>query len=121
MTYTLGTNCNLILTHANVNSGNPYGFLITEEKAGLPVVSVQRELDSDGDITIKIYVSILLADNARNPDGSVHSDSRADMYARAIDFLARADGITLESFFGVFSDIGALGIAATEVHTPNFS
>ncbi|NPV87276.1 MAG: hypothetical protein HPY45_14855 [Anaerolineae bacterium] len=117
MTYSLNQNCHITLTHPNVNSGDPYGFILhSEDRDRGPAVSIQRTTSADGDITIKIFFSVLLADQLINPDGSEHTDTRAEMYSKILEYLAQTSGLELETSAGVFSNVGASGHSATEIH-----
>ena len=69
-----------------------------------------------GNINVRIYFTVLLADNLVNPDGSTHTDTRADMYSKIPAYLAQTSGLIVTTEIGVFSSIGALGHSATEVH-----
>lgn len=115
MSPTLGIDSSIILTHPAVNSGAAYGFLLKDD---IPGVSIQRETSSNGVVQIRIFFTVLLADNAKNPNGSKHTPSKAQDYARMIDYLTRPSGITLTCAIGVFSDVGAIGLCATEIHYP---
>ncbi len=116
-TYTIGQNCHIRLSHIDINGGVPYGFVLDpENKVDGPPVTVQREIDSDGNVVIKVYFNILLADLIINPDGSNHVDSKAVMYAMLTDFLEKEDGLSLDSVAGTYVNIGASGHCATEYH-----
>jgi len=116
-TPTINTDCTIRLTHTEVNSGEPYGFILDPENrhAGAPV-SIQRQVDSDGNVTIRVYFNVLLADDLLNPDGSQHSQDRAAMYAALTAYLAQSQGLTLDTVIGSFASIGAGGHCATEYH-----
>lgn len=117
MSYTVGVNCHMKLTHSSINGGAAYGFVLRGESKDLgPDVSIQREVSSDGAVTVKVFFDVLLADDLRNPDGSDHSDSRAGMYAMLISYLAQLDGITLELGVGTLGNLGGTGHVATESH-----
>ena len=114
---TLNTDCHIILTHPDVNAGSSFGFildLINKQKGQF--VSVQREIDSDGTNTIRIFFNVLLADNLIDPDGGQHSDNKDTMYAKIVDYLSKLDGITINTPIGIFSNVGALGHSSTEQH-----
>lgn len=116
-TYTIGTNCQITLQHAAVNGGAPYGFLITgQDKDFGPAVTAQHERASDGTTKIRVYFTVLLADNLANPDGTLHADSRASMYTMLLAFLQQSAGLTLTTPNTVFPNVGALGHSATESH-----
>ena len=126
MTYTIGGNCHITLSHPNINSGDPFGFILGPatindlfSDAGRrkgPCVSVQRELQENGQINIRIFFAVLMADNLVNPDGSTHQDSRTLMYSNIQNYLSQTAGLIITTQIGVFSAIGALGHSATEMH-----
>ena len=117
MAYVIGTDCHIRLTHADINSGNPYGFILDpQNKTAGPPVTIQREVDSDENTTIKIYFNVLMADDLINPDGSQHAASKSDMYDMLTAYLAKIDGLSLDTVVGTYSDIGASGHCSTEYH-----
>lgn len=119
---TIGQDCDVILIHPDVNSGDPYGFVLTPTPNDTPsAVSIQREIDEDGVINIYLFFSIILADNLHNPDGSEHADSRATMYTFLLNYLSKTSGITVGTVMGSWLGIGPLGHSATEMHLPNAS
>jgi hypothetical protein len=119
---TLGKDCHVILTHPLVNSGQPCGFVLEEvdHQRGAPF-TMQREVDSDGKVYVRLFFDVLLADNLLNPDGSRHARSRAELYTLLTGYLAQREGITVQTGMGVLSNIGALGHCATETHYPGVS
>ena len=87
---TIGTDCDIILVHPSVNDGDPYGFVLAPDQSNRgSSVSVQRELDDEDEIQIYIFFTILLADELRNPDGSMHADTRENMYSMLLLYLAQ--------------------------------
>ena len=119
---TIGEDCDLILIHPDVNSGDPYGFVLTPSPNDTPsAVSIQREITAEGEISIYLFFSIILADNLRNPDGSEHTDGRATMYNFLLNYLSKTSGITIGTVMGNWLGIGPLGHAATEMHLPEAS
>lgn len=113
---TIGTDCHIRLTHADVNGGVPFGFLLDSKDDLGPVVSLQREVDADGEITVRLFFKVLLADDLVNPDGTLHAESKAVMYAALCEYLSQTDGMTVEGSIGVFTNVGAQGHSATELH-----
>jgi hypothetical protein len=113
---TIGTDCHVALTHPKVNSGLAYGFLLDAPDDLGPAVSLQRQVDAAGTITVRIFFKAFLADDMVNPDGTPHSAGKAAMYAMLTQYLAQTDGITVEAAVGVFSNCGAQGHSATEMH-----
>jgi len=120
-TPTIGKDCHMTLTHPSVNGGDPYGFIlqVTDPHFG-PGVTIQQVLTGIV-TTIKLFFHVLLADDLINPDGSVHSDDRATMYAMLKDFLTKLDSVTLTCPIGAYSNIGATGHVATEYHFTDLS
>jgi hypothetical protein len=120
--YTLNVNCDLILNHAGVNAGLDFGFLLQPDSRGNgPIVSVQRETDSDGLSTIKVFFSVRAADRMVDADGSAHEDTRSEMYAMLTAYLSQASGLQMRCGVGTFSGLSALGHVSTEQHFPDYS
>jgi hypothetical protein len=118
----IGEDCDLTLTHPDVNSGVPYGFVLTPDPANkTSAVSIQREISAEGVITVYIFFTLILADFMNNPDGSPHSDSRALMYSMLLNYLSQTSGLTIGTFMGSWLGIGPLGHSATELHLPDAS
>ena len=118
----IGIDCNITLTHADINSGNPFGFLLVAEKPEYgPHVSIQRTVDADGVTTIRCYFTIIAADNIINPNGKHHAETRSQMYAKIIEYLAKVDGVLLNTVNGMYTNLGASGHSATEMHYSNQS
>ena len=118
MSYTIGTDCDVILVHPSVNGGDPYGFIISPDPTVRgSAVSIQKEYDVSTDTTlIYIFFQIMLADDLKNPDGSEHIETRAQMYDILLDFLAQTDQITIDTMIGTFTGIGTVGHTSTELH-----
>ena len=72
-------------------------------------------------ITIRVYFTLILADDLKNHDGSEHADSRACMYARLLEFLEQPDSLAIDTVMGVFSGMVSTGHSATELHQPDVS
>ena len=107
----IGEDCDLIMVHPDVNSGDPYGFVLTLSPNSTPsAVSIQREIDADGVINIYLFFSIILADDLHNPDGSEHADNRATMYNFLLNYLSKTSGITIGTVMGSWLGIGPLAI-----------
>mgnify|MGYP003975816561 CR=1 FL=1 len=119
---TISTDCHITLAHADINGGDPYGFILQRsENENNPPVIIQRKVTSDGEVSINCYFTVLLSDDLINPDGSQHSNTRSAMYALLMDYLAELEGVTLSSPIGSIADIGATGHSATETHFAGFS
>jgi len=117
MTYDIGTDCDLILVHPDVNGGDPYGFVLAPDpsKAG-SAISVQRTLDDNDEVQIYLFATVLLADDLQNPDGSEHADSRQDMYDMLLLYLAEIEDMSVGTFIGTYLGLGQVGHTATELH-----
>lgn len=113
----IGTNCDISLYHPSVNSGDPYGFVLSPDpqKSG-SAFSVQRNLSEDGETYIFLFATILLADDLKNPDGSEHADSKQTMYEMLLDYLSYSDELSVDTFDGTFTGLGQLGHTSTELH-----
>jgi hypothetical protein len=119
---TPGIDCQIALSHPAVNAGQATGFVLEpDEKSQQPVVSIQREVQADGSIRIRVFFNVLMADDLANPDGSPHAQTRAQMYALLLAYLAQTEGLTLQTGMGVISNVGASGHSATELHYNSFS
>ncbi len=120
-----GIDCHIALSHADVNSGEPYGFLLDESKESGPAVSVQREaVKQDNGSYIdsqKYFFTVVLGDRLPNPDNSIRVESGAEMYAALMDFLGRHRDIALLTPSGTFSGLYAAGHYATEIHYPDIT
>jgi hypothetical protein len=114
---TIGTDCDIILVHPDVNGGDPYGFVLAPDQSNRgSSVSVQRELDDEDEIQIYIFFTILLADELRNPDGSMHADTRENMYSMLLLYLAQTTDLSIGMFMGTYLGVGPMGHSATELH-----
>ena len=120
----LGSDCHLILQHPLVNTNLPIGFLLQPDprspNAG-PVVQLQRETASDGSSTSKVYFTVILADNLVNPDGTLHAQTKAQMYSAIVQFLEQVSNILLEFGGGWLTNLAALGHVSTELHYGDYS
>jgi len=118
-TYTLGANCHITIQHDLVNAGAPFGFILNNDAPHAPegpAVSIQKQVDSDGTIITRVFFSLLLSDHIVDPDGSIHPDARAAMYAMLLLFLMKDSHITLTCPAGVISNLCSLGHVSTEYH-----
>ena len=123
-TPTIGLDCHLVLQHPDINTGAALGFLLQPDprnpQAG-PVVQIQRETDSAGASTSKVYFSVILADGLVNPDGTLHSEDRATMYAGLVEYLQKPDSILLGFAGGWITNLEAIGHVSTEMHYGDYS
>ena len=114
----IGTDCDITLTHPSVNGGAPYGFILAlDPSVRGGSISVQRSIDSlTRVISIRLLLTVLLADDLKNPDGSVHGTTRAAMYTNLIAYLATTDGLSVDTVMGTWVGLAPLGFSATELH-----
>jgi hypothetical protein len=120
---TINVDCNIALIHPDVNSGQPYGFLLDDSKDEGPAVSIQREMRRDEDSkpvdTAKYFFTVLIGDGLRNPDGTPHAGSAQEMYTALLDYLSRRDALAIETGRGTFTGLYPAGHFATETHFPH--
>jgi hypothetical protein len=119
----IGQDCHITLTHAVVNGGAAYGFLVLEERKGTRPGGVQitHEVDSGGTTRLWLLFDVLLSDNSINPNGSAHTFSRAQDYAMLLQYLGQQSGLILDTPVGAFLNLGAVGWTADERHLPHSS
>lgn len=129
-TYTLGVNCHVILSHANIDAGEPYGFISPKDgtirEAGAQFIrQVDSESTSYSDITsgTRLWVNfdVICADDLIEPSGEQHAATRMADYAKLVEFLGKASGLQLTTPVGSFANLGALGFSADERHYPAHS
>ncbi len=130
VTYVIGQNCHLMLQHADVDAGAYHGFVCPRDgsvrEGG---VQVNREVVSESTVytntsagtRLWIHFDVICADALSNPDGSEHAETRAEDYARLLEYLAQPAGLQLVTPVGSFSNLGALGFSADERHQPGQS
>ena len=130
MIYILGENCHLILAHAEIDSGAPYGFISpkdhTVREEGAQFI---RQVESDSttytDISsgtrLWINFDVICADDLIEPTGAQHAKSRLQDYAKLLEYLSKPSGIQLTTPVGSFPNLGALGFSADERHYPRHS
>ena len=119
----LGKDCHIKLTHNTVSEGTPCGFLLENggAKSPGPVFSIQRVVDHAGQVSIRVFFDVLAGDDLLNPDGSLHTLGRGEIYQAITAFLTCLDGIAVETPVGIFSNVGAEGHSATEFHYSGLS
>ncbi|MBP8996741.1 MAG: hypothetical protein KBG10_00480 [Anaerolineaceae bacterium] len=130
MTYTLGDNCHIILSHPDIDSGAGYGFVCSKDGSiraeGVQVIRQVESLttvyaEAHASTMLWITFDILCADDLRDPNGAKHPKTRAQDYAKLMQFLLKTEGIILQTPVGAFANLGALGFSADERHHPRFS
>ena len=120
---TIGVDCDVTFTHPDVNDGDPYGFILAYDPSVQgSAISIQRQVDTTTlEVSIRLFLTVVLADDLKNPDGSEHSDSRAFMYLKLLDYLSQTDGLAVNTVMGTFTGIAPVGYSATELHQPEVS
>ena len=115
----LGEDCHITLTHADINGGEPYGFIVNEENGTRPGgVQITHEVDTYGTTRLWLYFDVVLSDNSINPDGSAHTPTRNEDYVMLLQYLGKLDGLILTTPVGSFLNLGAIGWTADERHLP---
>jgi len=119
-TYLIGSNCDITIIHPSVNAGAPFGFVLAQDVSVRGnSLSVERNVDADtGEVSIRIFCTILLADDLKNPDGSKHTDSRSVMYSKLLEYLSYINGFSIGTVIGTFTGVAPTGFSATELHQP---
>lgn len=122
---TPGVNCHIALSHAQINNGVPYGFLLDDSKEAGPAVSIQREAVKQDDGTYidnqKFFFTVILGDRLPNPDNTIHQETAAVMYAALMHYLGWHSGLALLTPTGSFSGLFTSGHYATEIHYPDIT
>jgi hypothetical protein len=102
----VGVNCDMSLFHAEVDAGEPFGFLCEAKVKYGPPVTVHWEVYSDALGALSevrhMWCTILIGDDLVNPDGSKHTETGAQMYAKLIEIAMKHTGI------GVITKVGAM-------------
>lgn len=119
----IGTDCHLTLTHADINNGDAYGFLLDPNSHWPEGIVIKREVYTEEDTPMKVWVycDVLLADGMINPDGSKHEQSREEMYEKLVEYLGQQEGLQFAFALGVITDLGAIEYAASEKHYSGYS
>ncbi len=86
-----------------------------------PVVQLQRETDSEGQSTSKVYFTVILADSLVNPDGTLHDLTRLEMYDLIVEFLQQPSDLLLAYGGGWLTNLQAIGHVSTELHYGDYS
>ena len=119
----IGKDCHLTLSHADLNHGDACGFLLDPGSHWPEGIVIKREVytESDRPMKIWVYFDLLLADGMVNPDGSLHEQTRAEMYTRLVEYLGKQSGLQLGFALGVITDLGAIEYAAAEKHYAGYT
>ena len=113
----LNTNCHIILQHPDVNGGDNCGFILIEKaRQPGPAVTIEQERTTDDESILYASFDVLLADEARTPDGRTCPWTRSEMMTNLYAFLQQEDSITLSCAAGVFTDLSAVGKIAEARH-----
>ncbi len=114
----IGVDCHLTLTHDTVNLGDGYGFILDPASHYPEGIAIKREVFTDTSQPMKVWVyfDVLLADGLLNPDGSLHAQTRMEMYQTLVQYLGKQEGIQLAFGLGAITGLGAIEYAATEKH-----
>lgn len=119
----INQDCSIALIHPDVNNGLPFGFLLDSSNEEGPAVSIQRESQKDENDTVsdtqKYFFTVILADDLRNPDGTIHCDSAVEMYDKLLEFLSKHSLLALMTARGTFTGLYTAGHFATETHFPD--
>ncbi len=119
--FTLGVDCDVRFSHPAVNAGQPYGFLFAYDPSVRGnSLSLQRVVE-EGVITIRLYFTLILADDLKNHDGSAHLQNRAEMYAILLQYLKQTEPVSIDTVMGVFTGLVSSGHSATELHQADVS
>lgn len=122
---TINSDCHLALIHPEVNSGQPFGFLLEDSREEGPALAIQRESHKDDDGNLvdsqKFFFTVLIGDSLRNPDGTYHQECAIEMYTSLLDFLSKHSSLAIETTRGTFSGLFSAGHFATETHFPGVS
>lgn len=114
---TVGTDCHIILTHPDVNGGDPYGFILQDDDKDFgPGVSLQREIDSLGNVSVRLFFNIIFTDSLTAPNGLPYPNTFADAYAKLTEYLSKMENLIVETPIGIYANVGATGHSATELH-----
>ncbi len=139
MTYTIGVDCDLTLSHPLVDGGAEFGFLLYNLAPGQvlpksaygPPIKIHYEAYNDAlgiphDVR-HLWFVIVIANGLLNPDGSPHADSAAVMRAKILELCQYHDSnLTLNTPSGLVTGLNTLdnilidtiypGMETIEVH-----
>jgi len=107
----IGIDCDITLTHASVNNGNPYGFILKPQQGQQRgSVTVQRQPHEE----VRLSATLVFADQLTNPNGSRHAATRNQMYEMYQLFVAQHSAITLETDAGAIANLVPPLLISTE-------
>ena len=113
----IGKDCDICLVHPDVNSGEPFGFILSPNpKSTGPAFSVQRSLNANDETSIYLFATVILADDLKDPDGGEHVESKLTMSAILLEYLDQTENISIDTNDGTYIGLGQGGHTATELH-----
>jgi hypothetical protein len=109
----IGIDCDVALFHAEVNGGEPVGFLLESKDRYGPGVAVHWEayLQPDGCMSDvrHLWFTVQLSDDLLNPDGSRHAAGETEMYTRLVEIVMKHSGIGLITRTGALTGLKSSG------------
>jgi hypothetical protein len=109
----VGANCDIALWHPEVDGGEPVGLLVEPKVKYGPPVTVHWEAYSEADGSISevrhLWFVVLLEERATNPDGSIHAETVAEMYAKLVQIVMKHKGIGLVTRIGSITGLKSSG------------
>jgi hypothetical protein len=125
MTAVIGIDCDVLLSHAQVDGGEPMPCLLDKGRLARGGVSVFRSAYKQADGSFRdsqvITITVLLGDGLVNPDGGTNNGTRVEDYARLFSILRQRSGIQVSTAGGVYGGLFASGHYALEDHTAGIS
>ncbi|KPL91108.1 hypothetical protein [Levilinea saccharolytica] len=125
MMATVGVDCDVALFHAAVQGGEALGLIVEPRPRSGPAISLHFEAypDALGQLQAvqHIWFTVLLADDLRNPDGTPHAVSAAEMRAGLYACLNQHAEIGLVTRLGTFTGLRSSGHILIENVYPGFS
>jgi hypothetical protein len=115
---TIGQDCDILLYHQAVESGNPIGFLLDRSRLYHGSIGVFRSAyrlanGSFGDQQV-VSFTILMGNGLVNPNGSLHIGTTSDQYAVLFQLLNQHSEIGVITPDGIFSGMFSSGNYALE-------
>lgn len=119
----IGSDCNLTLRHAEVNGGEPFGFVLDPNSVYPEGIAIRREVFTELSMPMKlwVYFDVVLADDLINPDGANHTETRTAMYDMLVNYLGKKEDIQVTFGMGAIVGLGAIEYSAIEKHYANYS
>jgi hypothetical protein len=126
----IGEDCHVILSHADIDAGADYGFISPKDDSPREcgaqfvreVTSESTEVtDTTSGTRLWCHFDVILPDDLIAPNGAAHTKTRAQDYAKLLEFLSKPSGISLTTPAGTLLNLGSLGWSADERHMPGHS